>query len=160
MYTEKIDIPNKYNFSVSEQLRTNTLITGQTGSGKSKLSMGICDLLQSLNWEIVVFDVVGNWRESSIRNIIKLKENQVNVMKVYDSVVFDMSALTIDSQKKLVDQFAEWIWNERIANPPDRPMLIVLEEVQNYVKVLNSSVAQNLFRLAMTGRNLKVVFYA
>lgn len=155
-----LDYPNPYNFSTSEASRGNVLVVGQTSSGKTKLACGIADILMKCGWDVVVFDPVGVFRKkSSIPYYQKLHEGKVNCLKlVSPGIVFDMSNLYIDSQKELVNNFCKWLWESRVNEDPDklRPLMIILEEAQIYTRNIKSETAQELFRLAMAGRNISV----
>jgi len=152
------DFTNPYCIDLEECKKSNTLIVGQTGSGKTKLSMGIVDLLLKNGWEVHVFDSVGVWRKSPLTQIMILKSGKVNLCDFTNSTVVDMSRLRIDDQKELLEKYTEWIWNLRVDDPHSihRPLMIVLEESQNYIKNLRSIEAQNIFRLMMSGRNLGI----
>jgi len=154
----KHEFKNQYCIDLIECKKSNTLIVGQTGSGKTLLSMGIVDLLLRSGWEVHVFDSVGVWRKSPLKHRMILKSNRVNLCDFTDSTVVDMSRLRIDDQKALLEKYSEWIWNIRVDDPYsiNRPLMIVLEESQNYIKDLRSLMAQNIFRLLMSGRNLGI----
>lgn len=155
-----IDFPNPYNFSTSEAAKGNILIVGQTSSGKTKLACAIVDLLQKCGWDIVIFDPTGVWRRvSSAHRYQKLLEGKTNCLKLISpSIIYDMSNLYIDTQKTLVNDFCKWLWETRVNEDPDklRPLMIVLEEAQLFTRNVKSQIAQELFRMAMSGRNLKV----
>ncbi len=144
---------NPYCIDVAECRKSNVLVCGQTGSGKSLLAKGIVSVIQP-EFAIHVFDSAGVWRNSPLENRIVLESGEVNFCYFTDSTVIDMSRLRIDDQKALLERYSEWIWDMRIRSPPDKPLLIVLEESQNYIANLRSKLAQNLFRLLMSGRNL------
>jgi len=132
------------------------MITGLTGSGKTRLAWAVCDILQREGWEIIVFDPVGVWNRSPIPKLIRVESNTVNILKIYDSTVIDMSRLRISEQRELLDRFAEWLFKDRVENPSQRKTLIVIEEFSSIVKNIKSSVSENLYRLAFVGRNLNV----
>ena len=144
---------NRYHFDTEEAAKTNTMIVGLTSSGKTRLGWAICDLLQSENWDIIIFDPVGVWAQSSMKQCIKLDSSRLNILPVEGSVVYDISGLKIDEQKQLIENFAEAYWEYKNANPATRHTLIVLEEASTFIKYINGSASQNLYRLAMAGRN-------
>lgn len=49
---------SKFNidFDVPEAQTSNILVSGANKTGKSRLSAGICSILQTINWKIVAFD--------------------------------------------------------------------------------------------------------
>lgn len=151
-------------FDIKEQETSNTLISGANKSGKSRLACGIASILQTLNWRIVAFDPVGNYRKISDIPIFYTVRKQRN----YDpenkewyyplptnSMIFDTSLMIPDLQKSFVNDVLERLWNAQLGNP-SKHTLILLEESQLFMRNIRGSVAQNLLRICSAGRNLRI----
>lgn len=136
---------------------SNILISGTNRTGKSRLACAVASVLQSLNWRVICFDNSGVWKSiSDIPNILELKPNKpsCNIPSDY-SLIVDMSNLTSDHQKILLDSIASDIWiNRKIYG--DNWLLVILEELELYAKNLRGTNSQNLKRLMHAGRNRQV----
>jgi len=71
------------------------------------------------------------------------------------SMIFDISNLYIDTQIDLVNRFCKWLWEARV-NGVHRKTMLIFEEAQLYTRYIKSRVAQELFRISMSGRNIGV----
>lgn len=86
-------------FDVSEAKRSNVLISGTNQQGKTLAAMTISDLLQNEEWQLVVFDNVGHWKEkSSIPFYYRISETTGKYILTDKSIVYDISLLLPDSQ--------------------------------------------------------------
>jgi len=64
--------------SFEELSKSNCLVTGQNQTGKSLLAMSISDKAISENWQILVLDNVGHWKnKSSIPYYLQISENNL-----------------------------------------------------------------------------------
>jgi len=155
----KFNIP----FSIDEQIDSNTLICGANKTGKTRLSCGIASLLENLNWKIIAFDAVGNYKTVSdiptYCNITKRNYDKEEKVWFYpqpkNSIIFDMSLLRPNKQKLFVDSVLESLWNTQVRKP-SKQTLVILEEAQLFMRNIRGAAAQNLLRLATAGRNHKI----
>ncbi|MCK4222872.1 hypothetical protein KAX01_01120 [Candidatus Bathyarchaeota archaeon] len=158
--TSKFNIP----FDVKEAQKSNILVNGANHTGKSRLACGLCSVLQTIDWKIVVFDNVGIWRQISdapifyrIRNARNYDLEQEDGFYPFptESMIFDMSLIIPDLQRTFVNDVLERLWNAQVRNL-SLWTLIVLEEAQLYMRNIRGSVAQNLLRICSAGRNHRI----
>jgi len=137
---------------------SNILISGTNRTGKSRLACAVASILQSLNWKILAFDNSGTWKSiSDIPNLLVLKPNRLvyNLPITEKSLLVDISNLTLDSQKELIDSVASDIWINRSLYG-SQWVLIVLEEFELYAQNIRGTATQNLKRICHAGRNRQV----
>jgi len=138
--------------------RSNILISGTNQQGKSLAAMGISDLLMRRQWQVLVFDNCGHWREkSSILNsfVVRQKKDKIR-MKVGESMIFDISLLKPKDQRKFVEQILEQIWMFRVLQKPSQWLMLVFEEFQLYARFVRGNDAQNILRIMSVGANHKI----
>lgn len=137
---------------------SNILVSGTNRTGKSRLAYAIASVLQSLNWKVLAFDNSGTWKSiSDIPNLLELQPNRAiyNLPITEKSLLVDISNLTLDSQKELIDSVSRDIWINRELYG-SQWLLIVLEEFELYAGNLRGNATQNLKRICHAGRNRKV----
>jgi hypothetical protein len=159
-YLEHAYKPNmgKYPLDLKECKKSNVLISGTNQQGKSLLAMAISDLLMANNWQIIVFDNVGHWREkSSIRNsyVVKKRKDRI-ALKIGESIVLDISLMIPKNQRRFVSQILRQLWDFRILQKPSKWLMIVFEELQLYARNVRGNDAQNILRIMSVGANHKV----
>ena len=148
-------------FSLSELKRSNLLITGLNQTGKSNLSFVLSDMLTnkqglSDNWQIIVFDVVGIWkRKSSIPYFFKL-DQLIKVKPIEESIIFDLSSLLIEEQKKFIETFLSDLWKSRVNQLNPKKTLLVFEESQLILRNIRSLASQNILRFFSVGANINI----
>jgi len=142
-------------FDITEAKKSNTLISGTNNTGKSRLASGICSNLEHFDWRLIVFDNSGIWREISDLPFVHTVEGKTIPLEDLD-IIYDLSFLTPQTQRKAVDRFFKEYWNlvRRRRKKQRKRTLIVLEEFQMYGR--NSRYSDNLARIMCTGRNLKI----
>jgi len=150
---------NGYGLDIAECKKSNVMISGLTGSGKTRLAWAHANELMRSGFQVIVVDPVGVWRDSSIPYIVRIAPHmRLNLGDILDvkSVVLDVSRLLIGQQLEFIDGIAKYLFNSRVDNKYPRQTMLVIEEVSTFVKNLRSEVAQNLYRLAFTGRNMGI----
>ena len=152
-------------FDIPEAKTSNILVSGTNKTGKSRLSAGICSILQNIDWKIVAFDNVGIWKQISdiptFYRVRKARNYDEETKEWYypyptESMIFDMSLLIPDLQKSFVNDCLERIWNTQVRMEGKQWTLIVLEEFQLYGRNIRGSVSQNVLRAMSAGRNWKI----
>jgi len=165
-YSEHIEKHDKFQicYEINEQKESNTLIAGTNKTGKSRLACNIASILQNVNWKIIAFDPVGNYKTiSDIPSFYTVtKERNYNQEKKEwfypfpeDSLIYDLSLITPRTQKSFVNDVLEILWNNQVKKG-SKWTLIILEEFQLFGRNLRGSVAQNLLRICSAGRNHKI----
>jgi hypothetical protein len=137
---------------------SNILISGTNKTGKSRLAAGICSVLQSFDWKILVFDNSGAWRTiSDLPFYVKLRtdSDRYRLPVTSQSLLIDTSNLTIDYQRELVDKTALDLWLHR-DQYGSRWILLVFEEFQLFGRTIRSRQTQNLLRIMTAGRNKQI----
>ena len=158
---------SKFNiaFDIEEAQTSNILISGANRTGKSRLSAGICSILQNFKWKIVVFDNVGVWKEISdvpTFYTVREKRNYDPESKTWfypfpkSSMLFNTSLLEPVLQKSFADKVTRDLWHYQIRKREKEWTLIALEESQLYMRNIRGLVAQNLLRICSAGRNHKL----
>ena len=137
---------------------SNILVSGTNKTGKSRLACGVASVLQSLGWKVIAFDNSGSWKSiSDIPNLLVLEPNRTeyNLPLTKKSLLVDISNLTLDKQKELVDSVCSDIWINRGLYGSGW-LLLILEEFELYAKNLRGTATQNLKRICHAGRNKQV----
>ena len=136
------------------------LVTGTNQQGKTRLAMAISETLQNQgineNWRIIVFDVVGHWKQfSSMPYYVQLK--QLRRVKVPEhSIIFDISFLLPSEQKQFVESTLLDLWKSNLEKTPDFWTLCIFEESQLYTRNLRGLLSQQIQRIFSVGANLKI----
>jgi hypothetical protein len=149
-----------FQFDLEEAMRSGVLISGTTGAGKSDLGMYLVDRLRKEDILIVVFDSSQDWQNRSsisqyqtlaIPRIDKIPEN---------SVVFDISRLSVEQRQKLIEGFSQKLYQHQAANPSRRQYFLVFEEGSSYFRegFMRSKRFSNTAMLMSEGRNYNVRF--
>ena len=145
--------------SVKECMKSNILVSGTNGQGKSLWSMAICDRLMRKGFQVLCFDNSGTWkRKSSIPFYIQVKNQWFTFKDEFLDLdlIFDISLLLPDYQKAFIESVLNEIWLDRAENPNPRWLLVICEEAQLYLRNIRSLISQQFFRIASAGRNLKI----
>lgn len=155
---DHIEKHDRFQICFDMQLATesNILVSGTNKTGKSRLACGICSLLQYFNWKLIVFDNSGVWPEiSDIPLVYTVEKDTLRIIQD-GSIVYDISYLTPKNQRKLVDQFLEYLWNQTRKTPKRhrKQTLLVLEEFELYGA--RARYADHLHRIMHAGRNVAI----
>ena len=78
-----------------------------------------------------------------------------NFPLVHSACIYDISDLTVDTQKTVVDSVLKEVWETRTIYETLN-LLVVLEETEIYCKNLRGKTAQNILRIMHAGRNKKL----
>jgi len=147
---------NKYGVDIQEAKKSNIMITGLTGSGKTRLAWAQTDELMKAGFQIIVIDPVSVWRDSPIPYIVKVDpQTSIDFMEIMEtkSVVFDISRLLIANQLEFLDMISRHLFTSRVDRVSPKQTMLVIEEASTFIKYLRTQVSQNVYRLAFTGRN-------
>ncbi len=144
-------------FDLSEAKKSNILISGTNQQGKTLAAMAISDLLKNEEWQIVVFDNVGHWKEkSSIPYYFRISETTMKYILTEQSIIYDISLLLPSYQKEVVEGILNDIWQKRVVSKPTKWLLVVFEEFQLYAKNVRGNVSQSILRTMSVGANHKI----
>jgi hypothetical protein len=143
---------------VEEAKKSNILVTGINQQGKTKLSMAVADKLQSQEWQVIVFDNVGVWKnKSSVPKYFQVSENSMRyVLPKEESIVYDISRLLPSYQKEFVEIVLADLWQYKLSGKMPKWTLIIFEESQLYMRNTRSLVSQNIMRIFSVGANHKI----
>ena len=155
MFTENI-------FSLDEALQQNTLITGANRSGKTRLACAIASDLHKLGYQTIVFDTCATWlRASDLPYFVRARYSQYGYIEIPEtpasSYIMDLSRLKLKDTKQVVDRICLEIWNNRIDKLYNKPMFLIFEESECYLKNIRSiEKFGNIYRMLHVGRNISV----
>ena len=142
-------------FDLEEAKKTNAIISGASGSGKTRLGSAIASLLHRLNFTVQAFDSSGEWKKVSdlpfVSKVYRHK-NQLAYAQLEGSGIFDLSLLTRNETKKIVETETRRIWEERAVRAFNNPMWLIFEESEIYLRQLE----ENVYRVLHSGRNLGI----
>ena len=150
---------NQYGLDIEEAKKSNIMTTGLTGSGKTRLAWAQAEELMKAGFQVIVIDPVAVWRDSPIPYIVKVEPDTViDFVEIMEtkSVVFDISRLLIANQLEFLDMISRHLFTYRVDNVSPKQTMLVIEEASTFIKYLRTQVAQNIYRLAFTGRNYGV----
>jgi hypothetical protein len=136
------------------------LLTGTNQQGKTRLSMAISETLHNQgilnNWRILVFDVVGHWKQlSSVPYFVEVKKLK-KIQVPEQSTVFDISYLLPSEQKQFVEATLLDLWNSSLDKTPEKWTLCIFEESQLYCRNVRSKVSEQIQRIFSVGANHKI----
>lgn len=146
----------KWHFDVSEASKRNVLVSGGNNSGKTRMAMAHADILQRCGWIVICADPSGAWKQGPLKEVVTLREGQTNIMKIYDSVVFDTSELYLNSQVEFIETLSQYLWEWKTKTNNQTPVMLILEESQIFAKSLKADKVKNLARLLLVGRNKQI----
>jgi len=159
-YVAEID---GFEFNLNEALKSGVYICGTTGSGKSDISMYIAQELIQHDVIIIVFDGSQDWQDrSSISHFQTLTNSLINEKIPEQSIVYDISKLSIRKRQKLIENFSEQLYRYQAETPKQdrKQYFLVFEEAENYFPqgCMRARRFENTSMLMSEGRNYKVRF--
>jgi len=101
---------NPYGLDISEAKKSNIMITGLTGSGKTRLAWAHADKLMKNGFQVLVVDPIGVWRDSPLPYFVKvtpLSRINLQLITTGKSIVYDISQLLIGKQLEFLDTFTD-----------------------------------------------------
>ena len=144
--------------SLDELKKSNILVTGTNQMGKSLLAMAAAEEAMRENWQILVFDNVGHWKnKSSIPTYFQVSENSLRyVLPKEESIIYDISRLLPQDQKQFVENVLADLWQNKLDGKMHKFTLIIFEESHLYMRNTRSLVSQNIMRIFSVGSNHKI----
>ena len=159
-------------FSLDLAKKTNILVSGSNASGKTNLAVGIASVLNGLGYRVVVFDSSGTWKKTSnlphvmvysFTSIVNqgrkvLNLNSLRYIPLSGSGIYDLSLLKLSDTRRLVEDETNKLWLERAQNHDRefKPMWLIFEESEIYLKNIRGSLSENVYRVLHVGRNLGI----
>lgn len=141
-------------FDLSEAFKTNILVSGANASGKTRLSCAISSMLHRLGYRVLVFDVSGVWKSVSDLPYYTKYYDGIGISKLITSGIYDLSTLRLTEAKAYVEAILLNLWNQRINQNDNRPMFLVFEESETYLRNIRSMTkSQEVYRMVHVGRN-------
>jgi len=141
-------------FDLSEAFKTNILISGANASGKTRLSCAIASMLHRLGYKVLVFDVSGIWKSVSDLPYYTKYYHGIGISKLITSGIYDLSTLKLKEARAYVEALLNNLWNQRINQVDNRPMFLVFEEAETYLRNIRSiEKSGEVYRMVHVGRN-------
>jgi hypothetical protein len=154
-YNENLET---FSVNLEELFEGNALILGSRHTGKSDLSMMICDKAMLEKAIVVVFDPSQDWSvRSSISRVMKVEPYTVLDVP-NESVIYDVSLCSPQDQQRIVENFAKNLFEYQASNPERKRYLIIFEEAHTYFfqNAMRSKNAVNSVRMLSVGRNVGI----
>jgi len=153
-----------FDIDINEALRSGVFVCGGKGQAKTNLAKIVAHKLLNLGYVVKVFDISQAWQKSSVPKIVEIGSSVDMNIKLYESVVFDLSRLIPKDVKRFIAHILACEWNAQISVPESERKWIVyvFEESQMLVPQghLRSVEAQYVLRLMTSGRNFKLGYVA
>jgi len=141
-----------------EALANGLYTSGTRGCGKSDLNMLIAEKLISEGVIVVVFDPSTDWKtRSSIQKYVVVQPcAQIEIPR--ESLIYDLSVLTIAQQKRFVENFNRELFDHQIKNKSDQWYFCIYEESHQYFPqgCMRAKAFEYSVRLLTQGRNFKI----
>jgi len=141
--------------NIDKLFKSNALILGSRGIGKSDLAMMICDKANAI---VIVFDPSLDWiARSSIKRYVKVEPYRPLDVPC-ESVIYDLSLCSVLDQQKIVENFAKNLFEHQAQAENRRQYLVIFEEAHTYFyqNAMRSKNAVNSVRILSVGRNLDI----
>jgi len=159
-YVAEID---GFEFNLDEALKSGVYVCGTTGTGKTDLAMYIAQELMKHDVIVIVFDGSQDWQNrSSIPRFQTLTNSLINEKILEQSIVYDISKLSIRKREKLIENSSEQLYRYQAETPKQdrKQYFLVFEEAENYFPqgCMRARRFENTSMLMSEGRNYKVRF--
>jgi hypothetical protein len=142
-----------FTVDIDTLFKSNALILGSRGIGKSDLAMMICDKANAI---VIVFDPSLDWSaRSSIPRVMKVEPYR-NLDVPCESTIFDISLLSPNEQARIVENFAKNLFDYQVQASNRKQYLVIFEESHTYFYqgCMRSKNLANCVRLLSVGRNV------
>jgi len=147
-------------FDLKEAKKTNILISGANASGKTRLACAISSMLNRLGYKVVVIDVSGVWKTvSDLPKLIKAYKfnEEIAIPETpFESHIVDLSMLKLSETKQIVEKISNQIWDSRQNQPNQKPMWLVFEEAELYLRNIRGTASESVYRMVHVARNIGV----
>ena len=143
-------------FDLKEQRRTNTLISGSNQCGKSRLAMFLAHILRENGFNVICFDNAGTWKDLSDIPNYRLVSSANTKISLSRNMILDMSLLKPSRQRKLVNQWLEYLWLSAVNASEKVWQIVILEESELYCRNVRGELAENIYRIMCAGANQKL----
>jgi hypothetical protein len=153
-------VENFEDFSVNlkQLFESNGLILGSRHCGKSDLAMQISDKAIEHDAIVCVFDPSTDWlARSSLKRYARIEANTVLEVPS-ESVIFDISLLSPNQQRQIVENFSKTLFEHQAKALNRRQYLIIFEEAHTYFyqNVMKAKASANSVRMLSVGRNVSI----
>jgi len=152
------EVENLETLNVKEALANGIFTSGTRGCGKSDLNMTFAEKLISEGVIVLVFDPSLDWvKRSSISRYVTVQLfTAISIPN--ESVIYDLSLLTIEQQKRFVEDFNRELFDHQIKNTGDQWYFCIYEESHQYFPqgCMRAKAFEYSVRLLTQGRNFKI----
>ena len=138
---------------LKEVKRSNVLISGSNQQGKTRLACSLAHLLRNNDFNVIVFDNSGVWKELSDIPNYTLIASVNDKFSLTRNHIVDMSLLRPSKQRKIVNDSLEFLWLSHVNAEKKTWQIVILEEAELYCKNLRGELAESIFRLMAVGAN-------
>jgi len=144
-----------FTVDIDTLFKSNALILGSRGIGKSDLAMMICDKANAI---VIVFDPSLDWSaRSSIPRVMKVEPYRTLDVPC-ESMIYDVSLCSPQDQARIVENFAKNLFERQARSENRRQYLVIFEEAHTYFYqgCMRSKNLANCVRLLSVGRNVGI----
>jgi hypothetical protein len=144
-----------FTVDIDTLFKSNALVLGSRGIGKSDLAMMICDKANAI---VIVFDPSLDWiARSNIKRYVKV-EPYVVLEVPSESVIYDVSLCSPLDQARIVENFSKKLFEHQAQAENRRQYLMIFEEAHTYFYqgCMRSKNLANCVRLLSVGRNVGI----
>lgn len=148
-------------FDIEEAKKSGVYLGGTSGSGKTNTAFSLIDALMQQGIIVYVFDPSQAWQnKSNVPHYIVVDKLETFSFDQNQSLIFDISHLYVEDQRKLVAAFCKSIYMSQVNLPPEKRqwIFIFFEEAQIYLQQnsMRNRASAEVMRLITVGRNFKI----